>query len=278
MQAQLKPTSSGSLDYHVRAHDGLASHAAITKALEPYFTAARTGEPGLLREIWRDSARISGWIDGTPLTLDPDAFAQWISDNDASPNLEYQIASIDTSGSVARIKIELGNWLGFRFTDFFLLNRGPEGWRITSKVYDSHARAGRPLAVSAASGDEDSYAEVEAIRRVIDEYVEGARAGDEKRLRAIWFDHACITGWRKGALVDLGADAFCRNVAEAKGAPDVQAQIVSIDRSGVAASARIELRDWNGVRFTDFLALLNGPEGWRISGKVFDAHDNSEIA
>ena len=251
----------------------LTTFDAVAKALEPYLTAARHGTVEGLRDSWHEQARIVGWVDGQFAALDRDAFVGWVAKNGPSPDISHRIVSIDVLGGAAAVRVEFSDWLGFRFTDFFLLRRTGSRWELVSKVYDSHARTGRPVPEAAPCNQDEGFAETAAIRAVIGEYVDGARTGDRAWLRAIWFDHARITGWLAGELVDLDPDAFCRTVAEAGGAPDVEAQIVSIDRSGVAASARIELRDWNGVRFTDFMTLLKGPDGWRVSGKVFDAHD-----
>ena len=255
------------------ADTSLETLGAIERALGPYLRAARYGTVEGLRESWHQDARIVGWIDGSFAALDRDAFAGWVAQNGPSPDIAHRIVSIDLSGAAAALRVEFSNWLGFRFTDFFLLHRAGARWELMSKVYDSHGRSGRPGAPSKSCADGAGFDEAAAIQAVIDQYVEGARSGDVSRLRAIWFDHARITGWRGGELVDLDADAFCRRVAEAGGVPEVEARTVSIDRSGLAASARIELRGWGGGRFTDFLTLLNGPDGWRVSGKVFDAHD-----
>ena len=255
---------------HDRSDD---TFGAVEQALGPYLNAARHGTADGLRDSWHEQARIVGWVDGQFAALDRDAFVGWIVQNGPSPDIVHRIVSIDVSGAAAAVRVEFSGWLGFRFTDFFLLRRTGTRWEIVNKVYDSHRRTGEPKPSPAPCAEEADYAEVAAVRAVIGEYVEGARTGDERRLRVIWFDHARITGWREGALVDLDADAFCRHVAGAGGVPNVEAQIVSIDRSGVAASARIELRDWDGARFTDFLTLLKGPDGWRVSGRVFDAHE-----
>jgi hypothetical protein len=258
----------------VQTEYGTEVFADVAGSLGPYLAAARSGSVEGLRECWHEAARIVGWVDGQFLTLDRDAFGDWVAANGPSPGIAHHIVSIDVSGPAAAVRVEFSDWLGFRFTDFFLLRRTDAHWEIVSKVYDSHGRSRRPDPAPMAA-DDAGYEDIAAIHGLIDDYVEGARAGDEGRLRAIWFDHARITGWRDGALVDLDADTFCRRVADAKGAPKVEARIASIDVSSVAASARIELRDWNGVRFTDFLTLCRGPDGWRVAGKVFDAHGRS---
>lgn len=247
----------------------------INDALAPYFEAARHGTTSGLRAMFHDDARISGWIDGKMLSLDPDVFVAWVEANGPSPDVAYRIASIDYSGAAATVRIEFQDWLHFRFTDFFTLARDTGGWRVTSKVYDAHGRAAAPVDASEALGEQTAFVEAKEIAAVIDAYIDGARSGDAQRLRSIWFDEARIIGRFGGDMVNRSADDFCAAVAGGGGAPGVKAQLVAIDRSGAAASARLELSDWKGVRYTDFFSLMKLPESWRITGKVFDAHDRA---
>ena len=45
---------------------------------------------------------------------------------------------IDIEGSAASVRIELDNWTGHRFTDFFTLVRIDGRWQIVSKVFHLH--------------------------------------------------------------------------------------------------------------------------------------------
>lgn len=256
-----------------RPTDGLAfaPYEEIFAALEPYVAAARTGSTAGLRASFEDDARIEGWIDGRYLCLDPDAFTDWVAQNGSSPDLQFRVVSIDYSGLAAAVRVEFENWLGFRFTDFFTLVRREDGWGIASKVYYAHGRTTSPDGAATAPADAGNFEEAIDIARIIDAYVDGARRGDRAKLRDVWSDHARIVGRIDGAPVRKDPDAFCAQVAEGGGAPNMRAQVVSIDRSGLAASGRIEINDWNGDSYTDFFTLLKGPEGWRVSGKAFDA-------
>lgn len=119
----------------------LKMYDKIYEALMPYITAAKTGAPGTLRASWFDHARIVGSVDGSFITLDPDAYVSWVESNGSSLSIEHHIVSIDVSGRAASVRIEFSNWLGFRFTDFFLLYEHEGVWRISGKVFDAHDRA-----------------------------------------------------------------------------------------------------------------------------------------
>ena len=244
-------------------------HRAIADVVGLYLQAATTGEPGALRSVFADYARIVGQIDGQLMELDPDAFVAWVSDNDASPTLDARIVSCDLSGTVARIRIEIDDWLGFRFTDFFLLSKEFGTWRFTSKVFDAHARNHTPHEPPSTVGP---LTEAEAIAAVVDQYLDSARIGSARRMREIWFDHARIVGTLDGNPVNRTADAFSDRIGQSGGAPHVRGRAVSIDQSGLAASTRIEIENWDGIRYTDMFTMFKAAGRWRVAGKVFDAH------
>jgi hypothetical protein len=50
-------------------------------------------------------------------------------------------------------------------------------------------------------------------------------------------------------------------------------KIVSIDVTGVCASAKIEIRDTGKLEWTDYLSLLKFEDGWKIIAKVANKHE-----
>ena len=62
-----------------------------------------------------------------------------------------------------------------------------------------------------------------------------------------------------------------------KGGPasEVKARVVTIERSGTAAMARLEAENWRGTRYTDFFVLVETGGEWKIASKVFFAHSKA---
>ncbi|MFY0611850.1 MAG: nuclear transport factor 2 family protein [Hyphomicrobiaceae bacterium] len=116
-----------------------AEYNAISDAVQIYIDGAKAGDSSLMREAFYDHAHIVGTINGEYSSADITAFAQSVASIGPSPNLQSRIASIDVSGPAASAKVEFTNWAGFRFTDFFVLYKHAGKWKISSKVYDSHA-------------------------------------------------------------------------------------------------------------------------------------------
>lgn len=119
--------------------DSFAELEAVKKALQPYITAAKTGDGKLSRTAFFDHANIVGTVGGEFSAPDADAFSENVTSIGGSPDVQHQIAWIDISGPAAAAKVEFINWAGFRFTDFFVLYKKDDEWKISGKVYDSHS-------------------------------------------------------------------------------------------------------------------------------------------
>jgi hypothetical protein len=112
----------------------------ILKALQPYIESARTGDGKVIRSAFYVHAYIVGYMGGEFMNINADEFGEIIGSLGESTNVQHHIAWIDISGPAAAAKIEFINWLGFRFTDFFVLYKNEGAWKISGKVYDSHSR------------------------------------------------------------------------------------------------------------------------------------------
>ncbi len=110
------------------------------------------------------------------------------------------------------------------------------------------------------------------ITRVINHYIDGARAGKGSLMKPAFHDDATIFGY-------VGDDLFAGPIQglydwnDANGpAPNIVTRIVSIDVVETIASARVESDNWTGIRFTDFFNLLKVDGQWKIMNKIFHTH------
>lgn len=111
----------------------------IESALQPYINAAKTGKGDLIRSAFFDHAHIVGSIAGEFHNMDANEFQDTVNKGGESVDVKYHIAWIDISGPAAAAKVEFINWLGLRFTDFFVLYKKEGIWKISGKVFDSHS-------------------------------------------------------------------------------------------------------------------------------------------
>ncbi len=118
---------------------GVNDQDLIAKVVQHYIDGARSGKGDDMKPAFHEDATIFGYVG-------PDLFAgpiqilfAWNDDNGPATELEDRIASIDVTGTVATVRLELENWTGFRFTDLFTLLKVDGDWKIMNKVFHVHA-------------------------------------------------------------------------------------------------------------------------------------------
>jgi hypothetical protein len=114
--------------------------------------------------------------------------------------------------------------------------------------------------------------EIEAITRVLQAYMEGARTGKGAAMKPTFHDEATIYGY-------VGTDLFGGPIQGLYGwndengpARDVQFRLTSVDVAGTCASVRLDVDGWTGHRFTDFMNLVKFDGQSKVVSKVFHLH------
>ncbi|MBT8446218.1 MAG: nuclear transport factor 2 family protein [Gammaproteobacteria bacterium] len=114
--------------------------------------------------------------------------------------------------------------------------------------------------------------EIDAIKQVVQHYLDGARTGSGAAMKPTFHDDATIYGY-------VGPDLFGGPIQslydwndENGAAAEVQARFSSIDIVGTCASVRLDTDNWTGHRFTDFLNLVKFDGEWKVVSKVFYLH------
>jgi len=118
---------------------GVNDQDLIAKVIQHYINGARSGKGDDMKPAFHEDATVFGYV-GPDLFAGPiqNLFA-WNDDNGPATELEDRIASIDVTGTVATVRLELENWTGFRFTDLFTLLKVDGDWKIMNKVFHVHA-------------------------------------------------------------------------------------------------------------------------------------------
>ena len=116
----------------------LSDYDAITKTVEHYINGGKTGRTDEMKLAFHKDATIFGYI-GPDLFAGPiQGLFDWNDQNGAAAGLEGHIASIDVVETAATVRLELDNWSGHRFTDFFTLLKVDGEWKIMNKVFHLH--------------------------------------------------------------------------------------------------------------------------------------------
>ncbi len=114
--------------------------------------------------------------------------------------------------------------------------------------------------------------DIENISSVIQIYVEGGRKGNAAIMKRAFRKNATIHGHTDGGLLAGPIKMLYDWVESNPPAPDLEAKIVNIDLANTIATARVELTDWLGTRYTDQFTLLKENGTWTITSKVFHAY------
>ncbi len=117
----------------------VSEYDVIAKVVQHYIDGARSGKGDDMKPAFHEDATVFGYV-GADLFAGPiqNLFA-WNDDNGPATELEDRITSIDVTGTVATVRLELENWTGFRFTDLFTLLKVDGDWKIMNKVFHVHA-------------------------------------------------------------------------------------------------------------------------------------------
>ena len=116
----------------------LSEYDAITKTVQNYINGGKTGRTTDMKLAFHPDATIFGYI-GADLFGGPiQQLFDWNDQNGAASELEGRITGIDLVETVATVRLELDNWTGHRFTDFFTLLKVDGEWKIMNKVFHLH--------------------------------------------------------------------------------------------------------------------------------------------
>ena len=112
--------------------------AAIEAVVQHYLDGARSGKGDEMRPAFHEQATILGYV-GDDLFAGPiEQLFGWNDQNGPAPDLVARIAQVDVAGTVATVRLELDDWTGNRYTDFFTLLKTDGAWKITNKVFHLH--------------------------------------------------------------------------------------------------------------------------------------------
>ena len=121
------------------AQTNLSEYDAIAEVVQHYIDGARSGKGDDMKPAFHEGATIFGYA-GDDLFAGPiQGLFDWNDNNGPASELEARIASIDLTGTVATVRLELDNWTGARFTDLFTLLKVDGEWKIMNKVFHTHS-------------------------------------------------------------------------------------------------------------------------------------------
>lgn len=211
---------------------------------------------------WLATARVVGSMGKVSTALSSGEFIKQVTRLTDAKTTVAELLSVELAGTAAAARIERTDASGRQVTIFSTLTKQASDWKITGAVYDVRSST-------------TTWQDYLAVQETLDIYADSFRIGQGSRLRPRWMEHARVLGVLHGTVVDRSRDQFCQLVTAVKAQPDFSSLTAGIHVSGPAAYARVEIKDWKGTPYTDFLLLYREDRVWKISAKVFDAHDQA---
>ncbi|MBX3569032.1 MAG: nuclear transport factor 2 family protein [Rhizobiaceae bacterium] len=115
--------------------------------------------------------------------------------------------------------------------------------------------------------------ELQAVERAVRDYLDGMIFANPDQLRRAFHPKANVIGHWEGSLEWSSLEEFIAACEKAGAAPANEPyywEILSTDVAGDIALVKLA-DDYFGVRFTDYLTLLNDGMRWQIVNKTFYA-------
>ena len=111
---------------------------AIAKTVQHYVDGGKSGRADDMKAAFHPDATIFGYV-GADLFAGPiQRLFDWSDQNGPATGLQARLGSVDITGTIATVRLELDNWSGHRFTDMFTLLKIDGEWKIISKVFYLH--------------------------------------------------------------------------------------------------------------------------------------------
>lgn len=114
-----------------------------------------------------------------------------------------------------------------------------------------------------------NLSEYRAIAATVQHYIDGAKAGRSDLMKPAFHDIATLTGYVDGGLNNGAIQILFDWVDQNGAATTLEAEIVSIDITGTAATVKLQADNWYDYNFTDYFSLVKLDGTWKILSKVF---------
>jgi hypothetical protein len=120
------------------ADKSLSEYDAIAKTVQFYIDGAKSGRGGDMQSAFHPDATIFGFSDGEVFAGPIQKLFDSVSSDAPASALRARLVSIDIVDTIAAVRLELENWNGYRYTDFFTLLKAGGEWKILNKAFHQH--------------------------------------------------------------------------------------------------------------------------------------------
>lgn len=114
-----------------------------------------------------------------------------------------------------------------------------------------------------------SVSDYQAVKNTLNKYLEAGKKGKSEIMKQAFHKDAIMYNADNGEINGGGIKLLFDYIDNNPAAPEIEAEVTSIDIAGNIAYARVESNNWHGARFSDMFLLLKDNGEWKILTKVF---------
>ncbi|GAB5400348.1 MAG: hypothetical protein Aureis2KO_19330 [Aureisphaera sp.] len=119
-------------------------------------------------------------------------------------------------------------------------------------------------------------AEIDSVKKTLNYYLDGGTNNDFETLKKAFHETATMKYIRDGSYTEVNAVEFFKKVMKPGPKQNRETKILSVDVSGHAAHAKLEIR-YENFSFIDYMNLLKVDGEWKVVSKIFYRKPHSEI-
>jgi hypothetical protein len=110
----------------------------IARTVQHYIDGGKSGRGEQMKAAFHPGATIFGYVGPDLLSGPIQQLFDWNDQNGPATDLQARLGSVDVTGTVATVRVELDNWTGHRFTDMLTLLKCDGEWKIIGKAFYLH--------------------------------------------------------------------------------------------------------------------------------------------
>lgn len=107
----------------------------IESTINCYLEAGRKGDTEMMKKAFHDEATILGIYHGENWGGHIQKLYDYVNEEGPATTMTAEITLVDATETSACAKIEITDWTGTDFTDYFTLIKFDGKWLITAKVF-----------------------------------------------------------------------------------------------------------------------------------------------
>jgi len=115
--------------------------------------------------------------------------------------------------------------------------------------------------------------DINGVKAAINDYINAGKQGKSEILRPSAYKDAIMYSAPNGVVEGGPINSLFEFLDTNPAAPELEAQITTVDVAGDIAYARVESDKWLGAKYTDMFLLVRDGDKWKILTKVFHTHN-----